>query len=361
MKFRRSPSTRSKPSRAAAAGHAAAAESAVPLPEPKDAAPKRRARPAPHGGHALGIALGSGSARGWAHVGVLQALHELGIEPAVVCGSSMGALVGAAYMSGRLDELAAWAASLRRRAIFRYMDFRVPGGGLVQGGRLMEALAEFIPETTIEALPRPFAAVATDLATGSEVWLREGSLPDAVRASIAIPGLFTPMAMEGRWLVDGGLVNPVPISLCRALGARVVIGVNPFGDRLARLNQLAGGNGTHPPAADAGGAFRLRGTRGHQAHPAPSVVLMAHPEAQREAERANGKGPGMVDVLAAALNIMQDRITRSRMAGDPPDVLIAPRLSHVSLLEFDRAEEAIAEGRACVQRMLPALQDALGL
>ena len=332
--------------------------------------------PRPHGAdHAVGIALGSGAARGWAHVGVLLALEEIGVRPAVTCGSSMGALVGAAHVTGRLAALAAWAAHLRRRTFFRYVDFRVPGGGLVQGGRLMEALAEFIPDVTIESLPRPFAAVATDLGTGSEVWLREGSLQDAVRASIAIPGLFTPTPAEGRWLVDGGLVNPVPISLCRALGARVVIGVNPFGDRLARLNQLAGSNGwpVQAPLAANGGAARRP-----LASAAPAAGKQADPQnghaktpntkdadPQHRSRRAgvlgNGKGPGMVDVLAGALNIMQDRITRSRMAGDPPDVLIAPRLSHLSLLEFDRAEEAIAEGRACVQRMLPALQDALGL
>ena len=306
----------------------------------------------------VGIALGSGSARGWAHIGVLRALSELGIAPQIVCGTSMGALVGAAYVAGNLEALEQWALLLRRPGIFRLLDWRISGRGLVQGSRLMELLGRYIPDVDVAALPRPFAAVATDLASGREVWLREGRLQDVVRASIAVPGLFTPAQQGQRWLVDGGLVNPVPVSLCRALGAQVVIGVNPFGDRLSRLNAGNGeglealreaepdfGAGLEPSQAAAPWRRRLR------------LPLRRHAPAHPPED----KGPSMIEVIVGALNVMQDRITRSRMAGDPPDVLLAPRMSHISLLEFDRAEEAIAEGRACVQRMLPALQDVVGL
>jgi NTE family protein len=311
----------------------------------------------------IGIALGSGSARGWAHIGVLQALGELGIEPAIVCGSSIGALVGASYVAGHLDALERWAGSLRRRRYLRLIDFRMPGRGLVRGERLMEVLSQFIPDVEIASLPKPFAAVATELATGREVWLREGRLLDAVRTSIAVPGLFTPVKQGERWLVDGGLVNPVPVSLCRALGAQLVIGVNPYGDRMARFNGRLGAPvealtplepDLEPAIAAASGAAAPLERRGRG--------LRARLRGERLGRVPRGdRGPGVLEVLAAALNIMQDRITRSRMAGDPPDVLLAPRISHVSLLEFDRASEAIAEGRACVQRMLPALQDVVGL
>ncbi len=321
--------------------------------------PSKRGRHPPPSREApiLGIALGSGSARGWAHIGVLQALGELGITPQIVCGTSMGALVGAAYVAGNLDGLEQWALRLRRPGIFRLIDWRISGRGLVQGSRLMESLARYIPDVDVAALPRPFAAVATDLGSGREVWLREGRLLDVVRASIAVPGLFTPAQQGGRWLVDGGLVNPVPVSLCRALGATLVIGVNPFGDRMNRFNArngagldaLHGGEPDVEPSLVLGGAVpprrRLR------------LPLRRKSPARPPAD----KGPSMIEVVVGALNVMQDRITRSRMAGDPPDVLLAPRISHISLLEFDRAEEAIAEGRACVQRMLPALQDVVGL
>lgn len=322
-----------------------------------------RGRGKPHPSHPhgprIGVALGSGSARGWAHIGVLQALGALGIEADVVCGASIGALVGAAYAAGNLTALEEWAAALRRRRFLRFIDFRRPGHGLVQGVRLMEFLAQFIPDVEIASLPKRFGAVATDLATGREVWLREGRLLDAVRASIAVPGLFTPVQQGERWLLDGGLVNPVPVSLCRALGAELVIGVNPYGDRMARFNARNG-----PPVApltamepDLEPALTAVSASGRNPRPQGRSRARRNPGTAA----ANGKGPGLLEVMAASLNIMQDRITRSRMAGDPPDVLLAPRISHITLLEFDRAEEAIAEGRACVQRMLPALQDVVGL
>jgi NTE family protein len=307
----------------------------------------------------VGIALGSGAARGWAHIGVLQALGELGIQPQIVCGASMGALVGAAYVCGHLDALGAWAGGLRRRGYLRFLDIHMPGRGLVQGGRLMEFLARYIEDVAIAELPKPFATVATDLATGREVWLREGRVLDAVRASIAVPGLFTPMQQGRRWLVDGGLVNPVPVSLCRALGAQVVIGVNPFGDRMARFSGRNALQGTPLVSAlepdDEPGVSAVAG--------APNERRRRRLRLRRRTEEPErpDRGPGMLEVMMGALNIMQDRITRSRMAGDPPDVLLAPRIAHITLLEFDRAAEAIAEGRACVQRMLPALQDVVGL
>ena len=175
----------------------------------------------------LGIALGSGSARGWAHIGVLRGLEQAGIVPDVVSGASIGALVGAAYASNRLDRLEEWVAQIDWWEIIRYMDLRLGG---VEGERLMRAFRERVEDAPIETLPKPFGAVATDLQTGREVWFQEGSLLEAVRASIALPGLFSPVRHQDRWLVDGGLVDPLPVSLCRALGADRVVAVNLNGD-----------------------------------------------------------------------------------------------------------------------------------
>lgn len=346
-----------------------------PLPYPsmkrgsKKQSPSSRPRRgrSPSGHHpppSIGLALGSGSARGWCHIGILQELTARGIEPAIVSGCSMGALVGAAYVTGNLDALEDWARGLRRTRFLRLLDLRVPGGGLVQGGRLLEELGEFIPDVSIESLEMPFAAVATDLATGREVWLREGSLLEAVRASIAVPGLFTPHDTGGTWLVDGGLVNPVPVSLCRALGAQIVVGVNPFGDRVSRFTPQPrftspGGemdgveNEALPRGAAEGGKTSPKGS-GMQ-----PLRLRANRLLGQLAARGT-RGPGMMEVLVQSLNIMQDRLIRSRMAGDPPEVLLSPRLGHIALLDFDQAAAAIAEGKATVRRTAGALDEALG-
>ena len=181
----------------------------------------------------IGLALGSGAARGWSHIGVIRALHDARITPEIVCGSSAGAVVGAFYAAGELDAFERWVRDLGRRQIMGYMDPTLRGG-LIKARKVFEALAEHLPDRPIESLPIPFAAVATDLSNGHEVWLREGSLLDALRASVAVPGLVKPEYLDGRWLVDGGLVNPVPVSLCRAMGAGSVIAVDLNTTLLAR-------------------------------------------------------------------------------------------------------------------------------
>lgn len=300
----------------------------------------------------IGLALGSGSARGWAHIGVVRALNELGIQPEIVCGTSIGSLVGAAYVSGQIDRLEAWVRRLTRFEILRNMDFGLHGPGLIRGDRLMERLSAELKDVAIEELPGQFACVATELRTGRELWLQEGRLMHAVRASVALPGLFTPVRHKGEWIVDGGLVNPVPVSVCRALGADLVIAVNLNGDivgRHARPRQVV----------------ELDEVRALQSEQAPSAGFAVSITELKERAgalvaqlwpRDEDQIPGMFDVVAGALNIMQDRITRSRMAGDPPDVLLSPQLGHIGLLEFDRAEEAIGEGYETVQRMLPAFR-----
>ncbi len=293
-----------------------------------------------HKKYRIGLALGGGSARGWAHIGVLHALHERGIEPDVICGTSIGALVGGAYAAGYLEELARWVVQLEWRHVVGYLDLSL-SGGIIKGKKLFDFLHRHFEDRAIEDLPRPFAAVATDLEAGLEMWLREGSLLGAVRASIALPGVFTPVRYGDRWLVDGGLVNPVPVSLCRALGAEVVIAVDLNADLLERHSISAVANVQKAAEPDEGlEQYSLR----HQAMQLKTLLL------------GEGSGlPSIFDVIGRSLNIMQIRITRSRMAGDPPDILITPRLAHISLMEFHRAEEAITEGYRAVERSNPEL------
>ena len=291
----------------------------------------------------LGIALGSGSARGWAHIGVLRALEQAGIVPDVVSGASIGALVGAAYASHRLDRLEAWVSQIDWWEIIRYMDLRLGG---VEGERLMQAFSERVEYALIENLPKPFGAVAADLHTGREVWFQDGSLLEAVRASIALPGLFSAVRHQGRWLVDGGLVNPLPVSLCRALGAERVIAVNLNDDIVGR--RLGG----RTPRLVTPNPLLARLSAGWQAMLGNSQPLEPAPE---------DEPPGLFDVMAGSIHIMQDRITRARLAGDPPDVVLAPRLAHLGLMDFDQADEAIAAGLDCVRQRLPLLREALNL
>lgn len=300
----------------------------------------------------IGIALGGGAARGWAHIGVLKALAEMGIRPDIMAGTSIGALVGAASQVDQLDALEDWVRRLARLDILRLMDARLSGGGFMRGERLMLALSKYVEDRNIEDLPTPFAVVATDLDSGHEVWLREGSLQDAVRASIALPGLFSPVRLNGRWLLDGGLVNPVPVSVCRAMGADIVIAVNLNRDTLVRnvaSTRPAYKAGTaadeHDEADDDSFFQRLVGRMHAGIRFRLDRLMSASPE------EAKVTGPGLFDVLAGSINIVQDRLTRSRMAGDPPDIHITPRLAPIRLMEFDRAGDAIQLGREAVARV----------
>lgn len=311
----------------------------------------------------VGIALGSGSARGLAHIGVLQALTELGVQPHIVCGSSIGALIGAVHCSGHLPELADWVGQLTTRGVLRYMQIQwLPQGGVAAAGPLIEYLRELCGDITIEELPTAFAAVATDLYRGRETWLQRGQLWEAVRASIAIPGILTPVHLNGRWLVDGGLVNPVPVSLCRALGADHIIAVNLNTAMVGRHDPTTRTQAlTEPDPAELDEENRVALVEEAEAVEESLFQRLGmrrwqRPESGREPKIAV---PGTFHVMATAINVMQDRITRSRLAGEPPDVVIAPRLSHIGLLEFNRGTEAIAAGYDSVMRLREVILHAL--
>ena len=291
----------------------------------------------------IGLALGSGSARGWAHLGVLQALEERGIHPQVVTGASVGALVAAAYASGQRLELEAWVRTLTRVDVWRLLDTTFRGGGVMRGNRLMNAISEQIEDRQIDDLPVAFGAVAADLDTGEEIWLRAGSMLAAVRASSGMPGLFTPMWHEQRWMIDGGVVNPVPITLCRALGAEIVIAVNlnvPVSSRWAAVKRAASQPveqpvGRHAEPSEANWAFMDK-----WAELMDGLVETLKPSSNVE--------PGLFEVIAGSVHIMQDHIARSRMAGDPPNLAITPELGDFQLMDFHRADEAIEAGRKAV-------------
>lgn len=318
-------------------------------------------------GRKIGIALGSGSARGLAHIGILDALQQWGVRPTVVCGTSIGALVGACYATGHLDSFARWVGDLSTSEIWRFLNLQLRGGGMANASRLMSHLRSAYGEPDIEQLDCAFAAVTTDLHRGREIWLQQGSIWSAVRASIAIPGILTPVQHGDRWLVDGGLVNPIPVSVCRALGADIVIAVNLNSDLVGRRRQ---DEPELPPLQPDDTAESTLAEAPSEAGEADHSGLLGRigsslweaTEPMRylwNGEDETPASPGTLEVMLSAINIMQDRITRSRLAGDPADVILAPRLGDVGLLEFSRSQEAIAEGRATVERMLSALEHAL--
>jgi len=297
----------------------------------------------------IGLALGSGLARGFSHIGVVRALKRHGIEPTIVSGTSMGALVGGAYLSGNLDAVEAWAHSLNRMKVMSYLDFRVRSGGIFGGKKLMKLMYDNFGDVMIEDLPQPFIAIAADMTTGHEVWLRKGRLIDIMRASFSLPGIFPPVYMNNRWLIDGALVNPVPVSVCQALDARMTIAVNPNGDILGK----AAHPGENIPTVAGFDLFGNEDTKGSMQATKAKKSSITRRIFTREKD-----APSMFGVMVSSLNIIQDRLARSRLAGDPPDVTITPRIGHIGLMEFDRADELIEEGEAAVERALPDIKAA---
>lgn len=291
----------------------------------------------------IGLALGGGAARGWAHIGVLKALHEAGIRPDIIAGTSIGAVVGGCYAAGHLDQLEEFARELTPRRIFGYLDFNFAGNGLIGGQKLCERLDRHMGNQRIEDLATRFTAVATEIGTGHEHWLSRGKLVDAVRASYALPGIFKPVRINGRWLFDGALVNPIPVSVCRALGARYVIAVNLNFDVLAR------GSIVPTPDVDFGGDDD---TNSNYEEENPKASKGVRGLLQRQLLGSRDGAPGISTVMVDAFNIVQDRIARSRLAGDPPDTMITPRLQDFGLFDFHRANELIERGAQAAARQI---------
>jgi NTE family protein len=282
----------------------------------------------------IGLALGGGVARGFSHIGVIKVLQRNGIEPSIVAGTSIGAVVGAAYLAGKLDDLTDWATSLNRMGILSFMDFRVRGAGMMGGNRLRKLLDANFKDMKIQDLERPFVAIAADLNTGHEIWLRQGNIVDAITASFALPGVFPPVHINHRMLADGALVNPVPVSTTLALGARMTIAVDLNTDTIGKTAQF-----------EKQGYNNVAGFDLFDERDVPK---------EKQAELKS-----MFGVMFSALGIMNDRMTRSRLAGDPPDVHIKPLIGHIGMLEFDRAEELIALGEEAAEKALPDIINAM--
>ena len=294
----------------------------------------------------LALALGGGAARGWAHIGVFRVLAAAGLLPDLVVGTSIGAIVGAHYAAGRLDTLEDFARSLTRRRFVGYLDFSMSGSGLITGQRLFDRFNEHLDDVKIEDMRTHFAAIATELGTGHEVWLRRGSAIDAARASSAIPGIVRPVKVNGRWLVDGSLVNPIPVSVCRALGAHVVVAVNLNGDGFGK-----GGTLVHHEEDDDTALPVIQATAGEWNSRAALQLL--HRQFFGRSEEA---APGISSVIFDAFSIVHDRMARARLMGDPPDLMISPDLAGVGAFDVHRAEEMIALGEIAAQEQLGGIQ-----
>ncbi len=319
----------------------------------------------------IGLVLGGGAARGWAHIGAIRALLDAGIKPDVICGTSIGALIGAVYANGDLDWLEEWVSRLTWQTVVRLLDLRF-SGGLLGGRKVIQVFADRFNGRDIGDLQMPFAAVATELDSGREIWLQEGRVVDAVRASIAIPGIFTPVWHDGAWLVDGGLSNPVPVSVARGMRADCVIAVDLNNDILNGRD--LGGVAVDVPEPALAAAVQAAA----DADTPPPVALRKNGKPwprwlAPENDRATGTGdvrvppapsarvPSMLSSIAQSIDIMQVRITRSRLAGEPADILIQPRLGGMGIFDFHRASPAIEEGRAAVEYMMPAIRARLGM
>ncbi len=293
----------------------------------------------------IGLALGAGVARGWSHIGVIQKLHEEGIEPDVVSGTSVGALVGGCYAAGKLHMLEDFARGLTRTKIFRLLDISWTKSGIISGDKLRELLDDGLGETRIEHIEKPFICIGTELLTGHEIWLRKGRLSKALRASYALPGVFSPVYFKELWLIDGAVVNPIPVSACRAMGARLVIAVN-------LNNDAFGGTVIQAPGLSRVEAS-METTPRDQSPSKPQRSIL------RQMFGGSSDEPGLTTVLMAAFNISQDRLARSRLAGDPADISINPAANGIGLFDFDRAADAIAAGRDAAARVIPEIKQAM--
>lgn len=296
----------------------------------------------------IGLALGGGAARGWAHIGVLRVLAEAGIVPDIIAGTSIGAVVGGCHAADRLDDLETFATELTRRKVFGYLDFNLSGSGLINGQRLCTRLEKSLGDLHIEDLARPFTAVATEIGTGHEIWLSRGKLVDAIRASYALPGIFKPVQIDRRWLFDGALVNPIPVTVCRALGARYVIAVNLNADMCGRGTAVPHLGMEMPEASDM------------ELPPSSTPQGGARRLLLRQMFGTGDDSPGISRVMVEAFNIVQDRISRSRLAGDPPDSIISPRLAGIGPFDFHRATELIERGAAAARREVEDIAREIG-
>ena len=300
----------------------------------------------------IGLALGGGAAKGWAHIGFMKALDEAGIKPDIISGTSMGSVVGGCWAAGKLDELEGFARSLTQRRVFALLDVSLSGSGLINGSRLAKLLMKNLAGIQIEDLDTSFSCLATELENGNEIWLSKGNLSQSLQASYALPGIFKPVNIDNRWLIDGALVNPVPITACRAMGANYVIGVSLSTAGVGMGTVIANSivNNDAPQTED-------RDHTNDMPSASPSDEDQGDAKNPLDGQLSNEKkdAPGISSVLVQSYNIIQDRVARSRLAGDPPDTLIMPSVSDIGMFDFHRASDAIDAGYAAAQTIVQQL------
>jgi len=318
----------------------------------------------------LGLVLGSGAARGWAHIGIINRLRAIGFTPEIVTGCSIGALVGAALASDKLEELQTWVTGLDNWEVFSLLDWGIGQGGLISGEKVFEKVTDTIGDLAFEDLQMPFGAVATDLFTGRETWLTRGSLKHALRCSCAIPGILAPAQHEGRWMVDGATVNPVPVSLCKTMGADFVIAIDLNSDKsilnakkqekLVPLTETDGQALTGSETDTKIASMPLDYVADNEKQLSQFDKLLSsgkqYLQQMKEKQEEKAKAPDLFAVMSGCIDIMQDRITRSQLAGDPPDLVIQPKLSDYGIMDFDKAKELIKIGEECVDLYRPILE-----
>jgi NTE family protein len=303
----------------------------------------------------IGIALGSGAARGWSHIGVLLELDANGVHPDVIAGTSIGAVVGGCYAADKFGSIEMFARGLTKKSVFGLMDVSFSGVGILGGGRLRRRLSQALGDCRLEEFDKSFAVVATEVGTGHEIWLTKGDAVEAICASYALPGIFEPVRINGRWLFDGALVNPVPVTVCRALGAEIVLAVNLIGDASFRGTVMDDHRSIEPTLEALSSATadpslnRKRGFFGG-----------IRDERRKFIRREDG-APGIASAMMDAFNIAQGRISRSRLAGDPPDLTINARVSKIGLFDFHRADELIEIGREATRRLMPEIAEYIEL
>lgn len=299
----------------------------------------------------IGLALGGGLARGLAHIGVIKALVKEGVNPQIVAGTSIGAVVGGCHLTDKMAALEDWALSLTRKRVLSYLDFRVHSASLIGGQRLTKLLKSHLGDTKIETLDFPFAAVATNLLTGHEIWIQRGEIVEAMRASFALPGVFPPVERNHRLLADGALVNPLPVAPCQAMGARLTIAVDLNADLLGKSGKPG---------------HNYQTVAGFDMFSEKDVSLQEQKKVKNSLTnrlfgRPNEHSPSLFGVMISSLGIMQDRLTRLRAASDPPDIHIKPQIGHIGLAEFERADELIAAGERAAYQEMSRIKEAMHL
>jgi len=290
----------------------------------------------------LGLALGAGGARGIAHIGVLFGLADAGIAVDAIAGTSIGALVGALWATGQIEVFLRDLRGTELSDLVRYLDPVWPREGLLSGVRATEYLRSLVGDWRIEDLPIPYAAVAVDLVSGEEIWIRSGRLLDAIRASISLPGIFVPVRQGARLLVDGAIRNPVPVSPLEVLGAEVRVAVNLHAQPVRELEPRVR---RHSVVSRIGGAFETGLAR-----------LRGRPRPEGEPEPELPAGPNLLEIITASMSVLEHEIARHRLAHEPVDVVLAPDVRGIRSFEFHKAERAVGAGRKELDAKLPEIR-----